>query len=157
MPTPAASGPVSVGPVVPTLLGFSNNDAAGVSNRGGVRARSGLDPVYLYEAQAGLQSAESVGVLVPGPVENLRAEAASASSIQASWDPPSHTSGPVQSYRLLWTETSTGKEQNVEVVGQSYRMEGLKKFTEYSLQVLAVNRHGPGLSDIDTLITTLSD
>lgn len=47
--------------------------------------------------------------------------------------------------------------QNVEVVGQSYRMEGLKKFTEYSLRVLAVNRHGPGLSDIDMLITTLSD
>lgn len=47
--------------------------------------------------------------------------------------------------------------QNVEVVGQSYRMEGLKKFTEYSLRVLAVNRHGPGLSDTDMLITTLSD
>lgn len=47
--------------------------------------------------------------------------------------------------------------QNVEVVGQSYRMEGLKKFAEYSLRVLAVNRHGPGLSDKDTLITTLSD
>lgn len=47
--------------------------------------------------------------------------------------------------------------QNVEVVGQSYRMEGLKKFTEYSLRVLAVNRHGPGISDEDTLITTLSD
>ncbi|XP_016097158.1 netrin receptor DCC-like [Sinocyclocheilus grahami] len=46
---------------------------------------------------------------------------------------------------------------NVEVVGQSYRMEGLKKFTEYSLRVLAVNRHGPGLSETDTLITTLSD
>lgn len=47
--------------------------------------------------------------------------------------------------------------QNVEVVGQSYRMEGLKKFTEYSLRVLAVNRHGPGISDEDMLITTLSD
>lgn len=45
----------------------------------------------------------------------------------------------------------------MEVVGQSYRMEGLKKFTEYSLRVLAVNRHGPGISDEDTLITTLSD
>ncbi|XP_016397843.1 netrin receptor DCC-like, partial [Sinocyclocheilus rhinocerous] len=119
--------------------------------------------VVAYNEQGPGESSEAIRLstqpelLVPGPVENLRAEAASASSIQASWDPPSHTSGPVQSYRLLWTETSTGKEQNVEVVGQSYRMEGLKKFTEYSLQVLAVNRHGPGLSDIDTLITTLSD
>uniref|UniRef100_A0A9J7XLJ4 DCC netrin 1 receptor n=1 Tax=Cyprinus carpio carpio TaxID=630221 RepID=A0A9J7XLJ4_CYPCA len=119
--------------------------------------------VVAYNEQGPGESSEAIRlstqpeILVPGPVENLRAEAASASSIQASWDPPSHTSGPVQSYRLLWTETSTGKEQNVEVVGQSYRMEGLKKFTEYSLRVLAVNRHGPGLSDKDMLITTLSD
>ncbi len=49
-PTSGASGPVSDGPEVTTLLGFSNNDAAGVSNLGGVCARSGLDPVFLYEA-----------------------------------------------------------------------------------------------------------
>uniref|UniRef100_A0A8C2L1C8 Contactin-3 n=1 Tax=Cyprinus carpio TaxID=7962 RepID=A0A8C2L1C8_CYPCA len=116
--------------------------------------------VVAYNEQGPGESSEAIRLstqpelLVPGPVENLRAEAASPTSIQASWDPPSHASGPIQSYRLLWTETSTGKEQNVEVVGQSYRMEGLKKFTEYSLQVLAVNRHGPGLSDTDTLITT---
>ncbi|XP_059404933.1 netrin receptor DCC-like isoform X1 [Carassius carassius] len=119
--------------------------------------------VLAYNEQGPGESSEVIRLstqpelLVPGPVENLWAEAASASSIQASWDPPSHTSGPVQSYRLLWTETSSGKEQNVEVVGQSYRMEGLKKFTEYSLRVLAVNRHGPGLSDKHMLITTLSD
>uniref|UniRef100_A0A8C1NYN1 DCC netrin 1 receptor n=1 Tax=Cyprinus carpio TaxID=7962 RepID=A0A8C1NYN1_CYPCA len=116
--------------------------------------------VVAYNEQGPGESSEAIRlstqpeILVPGPVENLRAEAASASSIQASWDPPSHTSGPVQSYRLLWTETSTGKEQ---VRFTSYRMEGLKKFTEYSLRVLAVNRHGPGLSDKDMLITTLSD
>uniref|UniRef100_A0A673KRW8 DCC netrin 1 receptor n=1 Tax=Sinocyclocheilus rhinocerous TaxID=307959 RepID=A0A673KRW8_9TELE len=119
--------------------------------------------VVAYNEQGPGESSEAIRLstqpelLVPGPVENLRAEAASPSSIQASWDPPSHASGPIQSYRLLWTETSTGKEQNVEVVGQSYSMEGLKKFTEYSLRVLAVNRHGPGLSETDTLITTLSD
>lgn len=50
-------------------------------------------------------------VLVPGLVENLRVEAISPTCIQASWDPPAHANGPIQSYRLLWTETSTGKEQ----------------------------------------------
>ncbi|ROL53884.1 Netrin receptor DCC [Anabarilius grahami] len=119
--------------------------------------------VIAFNEQGPGESSEAIRLstqpelLVPGPVENLRAEAASPTSIQASWDPPAHANGPIQSYRLLWTETSTGKEQNVEVVGQSYRMEGLKKFTEYSLRVLAVNRHGPGISDEDTLITTLSD
>ncbi|XP_046695181.1 netrin receptor DCC isoform X1 [Silurus meridionalis] len=94
---------------------------------------------------------------VPGPVENLKAEAMSPTSIQASWDPPAYANGPIQGYRLLWTETSSGKEQSIEVLGQSYRMEGLKKFTEYSLRVLALNRHGPGITTDDMLITTFSD
>ncbi|XP_051981424.1 netrin receptor DCC-like isoform X1 [Xyrauchen texanus] len=119
--------------------------------------------VIAYNEQGPGESSEVIRLstqpelLVPSPVENLRAEATSPTAIQALWDPPAHANGPVQSYRLLWTETSSGKEQNVEVVGQSYRMEGLKKFTEYSLRVLAVNRHGPGISDEATLITTLSD
>uniref|UniRef100_A0AAR2M124 DCC netrin 1 receptor n=1 Tax=Pygocentrus nattereri TaxID=42514 RepID=A0AAR2M124_PYGNA len=96
-------------------------------------------------------------VQVPGPVENLQAEATSPTSIQASWDPPAYGNGPIQGYRLLWTEMSSGKEQSVEVLGQSYRMEGLKKFAEYSLRVLALNRHGPGISTDEMVITTLSD
>ncbi|XP_073716401.1 netrin receptor DCC isoform X3 [Misgurnus anguillicaudatus] len=119
--------------------------------------------VVAYNEQGPGESSEIIRLstqaelLVPGLVENLQAEASSPTSIQASWDPPAHANSPIQSYRLLWTETSTGKEQNVEVVGQSYKMEGLKKFTEYSLRVLAVNRHGPGISNEDILITTLSD
>uniref|UniRef100_A0A8B9JM27 DCC netrin 1 receptor n=1 Tax=Astyanax mexicanus TaxID=7994 RepID=A0A8B9JM27_ASTMX len=93
-------------------------------------------------------------VQVPGPVENLQAEATSPTSIQASWDPPAYANGQIQGYRLLWTETSSGKEQ---VLGQNYKMEGLKKFTEYALRVLALNRHGPGIGTEDMHITTLSD
>uniref|UniRef100_A0AAY4AE83 DCC netrin 1 receptor n=1 Tax=Denticeps clupeoides TaxID=299321 RepID=A0AAY4AE83_9TELE len=94
---------------------------------------------------------------VPGPVENLVADATSPTAIQATWDPPAYANGPVQGYRLVWTETSSGKEQSIEVIGQSYKMEGLKKFTEYSLRVLALNRFGPGVSTDDMVITTLSD
>ncbi|XP_047665587.1 netrin receptor DCC [Tachysurus fulvidraco] len=94
---------------------------------------------------------------VPGPVENLQAVAMSPTSIQASWDPPAYANGPIQGYRLLWIETSSGKEQSIEVLGQSYKMEGLKKFTEYSLRILALNRHGPGIGTDNMLITTFSD
>uniref|UniRef100_A0A8K9V1Y3 Netrin receptor DCC n=1 Tax=Oncorhynchus mykiss TaxID=8022 RepID=A0A8K9V1Y3_ONCMY len=94
---------------------------------------------------------------VPGPVENLQVESISPTSIQASWDVPTYANGPLLGYRLLWTETPSGKEQSVEVNGQSYKMEGLKKFTEYSLRVLAVNRYGPGVTTEDMSITTLSD
>jgi hypothetical protein len=34
---------------------------------------------------------------------------------------------------------------------------GLKKFTEYSIRVVAFNRHGPGVSTGDITVTTLSD
>uniref|UniRef100_A0AAZ3PVJ6 Netrin receptor DCC n=1 Tax=Oncorhynchus tshawytscha TaxID=74940 RepID=A0AAZ3PVJ6_ONCTS len=94
---------------------------------------------------------------VPGPVENLQVESISPTSIQASWDAPVYANGPLLGYRLLWTETPSGKEQSVEVNGQSYKMEGLQKFTEYSLCVLALNRYGPGISTEDMSITTLSD
>ncbi|XP_031433341.2 netrin receptor DCC [Clupea harengus] len=94
---------------------------------------------------------------VPGPVQNLQAQATSATSIEASWDPPAYTNGPIQGYRLLWTENSSGKEQSIDVIAQSYKMEGLKKFTEYSLQLLALNRFGPGVASDDMAITTLSD
>ncbi|NXA34668.1 DCC protein, partial [Eudromia elegans] len=94
---------------------------------------------------------------VPGPVENLRAVSTSPTSILVSWDPPGYANGPVQGYRLFCTETATGKEQNVEVDGLSYRLEGLKKFTEYSLRFLAYNRFGPGVSTEELVLTTLSD
>uniref|UniRef100_A0A6Q2Y686 DCC netrin 1 receptor n=1 Tax=Esox lucius TaxID=8010 RepID=A0A6Q2Y686_ESOLU len=96
-------------------------------------------------------------VQVPGPVENLQVESISPTSIQASWEPPAYANGPLLGYRLLWTETPSGKEQSVEVNGLSYRMEGLKKFTEYSLRVLALNRYGPGVTTEDVSVTTLSD
>ncbi|NXA51206.1 DCC protein, partial [Nothocercus julius] len=94
---------------------------------------------------------------VPGPVENLRAVSTSPTSILVSWDPPAYANGPVQGYRLFCTETATGKEQNIEVDGLSYRLEGLKKFTEYTLRFLAYNRYGPGVSTEELVVTTLSD
>lgn len=45
----------------------------------------------------------------------------------------------------------------MEVDGLSYRLEGLKKFTEYALRFLAYNRYGPGVSTEDVTVTTLSD
>ena len=36
-------------------------------------------------------------------------------------------------------------------------MEGLNKFTEYTVRVVAVNRYGPGVATGNLRITTLSD
>ncbi|EFB17810.1 hypothetical protein PANDA_004942 [Ailuropoda melanoleuca] len=94
---------------------------------------------------------------VPGPVENLQAVSTSPNSILVTWEPPAYANGPVQGYRLFCTEVSTGKEQNIEVDGLSYKLEGLKKFTEYTLRFLAYNRYGPGVSTEDITVVTLSD
>lgn len=50
-------------------------------------------------------------VQVPNRVESLQAEALSPTSIQVSWEPPSQPNGPILGYRLLWTESPSGKER----------------------------------------------
>uniref|UniRef100_A0A087XCT5 DCC netrin 1 receptor n=1 Tax=Poecilia formosa TaxID=48698 RepID=A0A087XCT5_POEFO len=104
-----------------------------------------------------LQIATKPDLQVPSRVESLRALALSPSSIQVSWEPPSLPNGPVLGYRLLWTESPSGKEQSVEVSGINYKMDGLNKFTEYTVRVLAINRYGPGTASETVTVTTHSD
>lgn len=47
--------------------------------------------------------------------------------------------------------------QTVEVNGVSYKLEGLKIFTEYTLRFLAYNHYGPGVSTEGLTVRTLSD
>ncbi|NXH93401.1 DCC protein, partial [Pachycephala philippinensis] len=47
--------------------------------------------------------------------------------------------------------------QVLDIDGRSYRLEGLKKFTEYRLRFLAFNRHGAGIPSEEVSVTTLSD
>ncbi|XP_069483084.1 netrin receptor DCC isoform X2 [Ambystoma mexicanum] len=94
---------------------------------------------------------------VPGPVENPQAVSTSPTSILISWETPAYANGPVQGYRVFCTEGPTGREQNIEVDGLYYKLEGLRKFTEYTLRILAYNRYGPGVSSEDLTVVTLSD
>ncbi|NXG43178.1 DCC protein, partial [Psilopogon haemacephalus] len=109
------------------------------------------------ESSQPIKVATQAELQVPGPVENPQVVVISPTSILISWDPPAYANGPVQGYRIFCTETATGREQAVEVEGLSYRLEGLKKFTEYKLRFLAFNRYGPGVSSQDLIVTTLSD
>lgn len=47
--------------------------------------------------------------------------------------------------------------QSVEVNAGSYKMDGLNKFTEYTVRVLAINRYGPGTASETARVTTQSD
>uniref|UniRef100_A0A8C3AV45 DCC netrin 1 receptor n=1 Tax=Cyclopterus lumpus TaxID=8103 RepID=A0A8C3AV45_CYCLU len=109
------------------------------------------------ESSAPLRITTKPDLQVPSRVESLQAEALSPSSVQVSWEPPSQPNGPVLGYRLLWTESPSAKEQSVEVSGLNYKMEGLNKFTEYTVRVLAINRYGPSTAPGAASVTTQSD
>ncbi|NWR04593.1 DCC protein, partial [Paradoxornis webbianus] len=47
--------------------------------------------------------------------------------------------------------------QSLDVDGRSYLLEGLKKFTDYGIKILAFNRHGAGIGSEEVLLKTLSD
>uniref|UniRef100_A0A674PJB6 DCC netrin 1 receptor n=1 Tax=Takifugu rubripes TaxID=31033 RepID=A0A674PJB6_TAKRU len=109
------------------------------------------------ESSAPLKITTKPDLQVPSRVESLRPVALSPTSVQVSWGPPSHPNGPILGYRLLWTESPSGKEQSVEVNGLSYKMDGLNKFTEYTVRVLAINRYGPSPATDAASVTTHSD
>uniref|UniRef100_A0A3Q3Q0Z5 DCC netrin 1 receptor n=1 Tax=Monopterus albus TaxID=43700 RepID=A0A3Q3Q0Z5_MONAL len=109
------------------------------------------------ESSTSLRITTKPDLQVPNRVESVRAEALSPTSVQVSWEAPSQPNGPILGYRLLWTESPSGKEQNVEVNGLNYKMEGLNKFTEYTVQVLAINRYGPSAASEAVGVSTQSD
>ncbi|KYO25271.1 hypothetical protein Y1Q_0009995 [Alligator mississippiensis] len=88
---------------------------------------------------------------------NIRAYANSPTSITVTWETPLSGNGEIQNYKLYYMEKGTDNEQDVDVGGHSYTINGLKKYTEYSFRVVAYNKHGPGVSTQDVVVRTLSD
>ncbi|KAK7912565.1 hypothetical protein WMY93_012776 [Mugilogobius chulae] len=109
------------------------------------------------ESSAPLKVATQAEVQVPGPAPNLQASSSSPTSVTLSWDKPVTGNGDILNYRLYYSDTSSGSEQDVDVDGQSYTLSGLRKFTEYSFRVVANNKHGSGVSTEDVTVRTLSD
>uniref|UniRef100_A0A3Q3FTH0 Neogenin n=1 Tax=Labrus bergylta TaxID=56723 RepID=A0A3Q3FTH0_9LABR len=109
------------------------------------------------ESSAALKVATQAEVQVPGPAPNLQAVSNTPTSVSLSWDKPLTGNGEIVTYKLYYTDKSVGNEQDVDIDSQSYTMTGLKKNTEYSLRVVANNKHGPGVSTDDVVVRTLSD
>uniref|UniRef100_A0A452IJ24 Fibronectin type-III domain-containing protein n=1 Tax=Gopherus agassizii TaxID=38772 RepID=A0A452IJ24_9SAUR len=109
------------------------------------------------ESSVPLKVATQPEVQLPGPAPNIRAYANSPTSITVTWDTPLSGNGEIQNYKLYYMEKGTDKEQDVDVGGHSYTINGLKKYTEYSFRVVAYNKHGPGVSTQDVVVQTLSD
>ncbi|XP_015199137.2 neogenin isoform X2 [Lepisosteus oculatus] len=111
----------------------------------------------LGESSTPLRVATQPEVQVPGPAPNLQAIATSPTSIAVSWEVPLTGNGEIQAYKLYYMEKGTDSEQDIDVGGLSYTMNGLKKYTKYNFRVVAYNKHGPGVSTADVEAQTLSD
>ncbi|XP_010191234.1 PREDICTED: neogenin-like, partial [Mesitornis unicolor] len=109
------------------------------------------------ESSAPLKVATQPEVQLPGPAPNIRAYAASPTSVTVTWETPLSGNGEIQNYKLYYMEKGQDTEQDVDVGGLSYTITGLKKYTEYSFRVVAYNKHGPGVSTQDVVVRTLSD
>ncbi|XP_022241027.1 neogenin-like isoform X2 [Limulus polyphemus] len=96
-------------------------------------------------------------VHVPSPALNLQASPDSPTSIFIQWNPPDKHSGPVQNYKLYYMEVGTSEEHVVTTSDTNYLLQSLKKFTEYSFWVVAINQNGPGVSTEEVTSRTYSD
>uniref|UniRef100_A0A8K9UB39 Neogenin 1b n=1 Tax=Oncorhynchus mykiss TaxID=8022 RepID=A0A8K9UB39_ONCMY len=116
----------------------------------------------LGESSAVLKVATQGEVQVPGPAPNLQAVSTTPTSVTLSWDTPLTGNGDVLTYKVYYMEKgrdgeSFRKWHDIDAGALSYTLMGLKKFTEYSIRVVAFNKHGPGVSTGDITVTTLSD
>ncbi|CAB1455251.1 unnamed protein product, partial [Pleuronectes platessa] len=109
------------------------------------------------ESACAHEVATQAEVQVPGPAPNMQAVPNSPTSVALSWDKPLTGNGELLTYKLYYIDKSFGSEQDVDIDGQSYTMNGLKKNNEYSFRVVANNKHGPGVSTEDITVRTLSD
>ncbi|XP_052861471.1 cell adhesion molecule Dscam2 isoform X1 [Anopheles cruzii] len=86
------------------------------------------------------------------PPEDIRCMAQSSTSIQVSWQPPQahHTNGLLQGYKVFYecaTEDaiSTGEMETRKTTSLTVHLSNLRKFSNYSIQVLAYTRMGDGV------------
>lgn len=105
-------------------------------------------------------------LLVPSlPPEDVRCAALTSHSLQASWQPPlsDHTNGLLQGYKLNFeyvSETLADFSDEIETrktTALTIVLTGLKKYTNYSIQVLAYTRMGDGVASKNIYCNTEED
>ncbi|XP_073841216.1 cell adhesion molecule Dscam2-like [Musca autumnalis] len=114
-----------------------------------VQAFNQVGPGPLSEP-ASAQTMEDVPSRAP---EDIRCAALTSQSLQVSWQPPAihHTNGILQGYKLIFEpildDYSPNKDEveSRKTTALTTVLTGLRKFTNYSIQVLAHTRMGDGV------------
>ncbi|XP_058457684.1 cell adhesion molecule Dscam2 isoform X6 [Malaya genurostris] len=86
------------------------------------------------------------------PPEDIRCAALTSTSIQVSWQPPQahHTNGLLQGYKVFYESASeesisNGDMETRKTTALTILLTSLRKFSNYSVQVLAYTRMGDGV------------
>ncbi|XP_048853649.1 LOW QUALITY PROTEIN: Down syndrome cell adhesion molecule homolog [Brienomyrus brachyistius] len=97
------------------------------------------------------------------PPETVQATATSAESISLSWQTPGKDAlnGVLQGFRVIYwanlPDGELGEIWNVTTMQPSLELDGLEKYTNYSVQVLAFTRAGDGARSQQIFIRTRED
>ncbi|XP_076249069.1 Down syndrome cell adhesion molecule 2 isoform X5 [Calliopsis andreniformis] len=99
------------------------------------------------------------------PPEDVRCAALSAQSLQVSWQPPpnTHSNGIIQGYKLHYEPVLADMWRSVDEMevrktsALTAVLSGLRKYTNYTIQVLAFTRVGDGVPTTVTYCQTEED
>ncbi|KAL9905343.1 Down syndrome cell adhesion molecule 2 isoform 4-T7 [Glossina fuscipes fuscipes] len=113
-----------------------------------VQAFNQVGPGPLSEAA----SAQTMEDVPSRPPEDIRCAALTSQSLQVSWQPPPihHTNGLLQGYKLIYEpilddySPSKDEVESRKTTALTTVLTGLRKYTNYSIQVLAHTRMGDG-------------
>ncbi|XP_058831700.1 cell adhesion molecule Dscam2 isoform X5 [Topomyia yanbarensis] len=98
------------------------------------------------------------------PPEDIRCAALTSTSIQVSWQPPQahHTNGLLQGYKVFYESASedsisNGDMETRKTTALTILLTSLRKFSNYSVQVLAYTRMGDGVMSPSAFCHTEED
>lgn len=107
------------------------------------------------------------GRAVPtAPPQNVRAEAEDSSSIRVMWSPPpvDKQNGHISHYKLYYVEASRSDKEAIEMMlksplqdGTEFKLEELKKWTQYRIWLLAGTVVGDGPPSESITVRTQED
>ncbi|GFT51976.1 neogenin [Nephila pilipes] len=96
-------------------------------------------------------------VSVPNSPNSLMVIPLDSTSVLVKWNPPEELKEPINYYKLNYLEAGTSEEHSINTTITSYKVQGLKKFTEYTFWVTAFNKNGPGINTEEITVQTFSD
>ena len=89
------------------------------------------------------------------PVEGLQANNISSKVVELTWDPPTHSNGPITNYFLYWSSDGVSPDSHMTIPPDVHQfvLRSLVPHTEYNITVCAANIAGRSENRSLTVLT----